>query len=66
MMDSEPAVRAFHTEIVALARKKLGRPLSVKERAFITSRRGFIALELIRDTVKAGTARNVEEYLSSE
>jgi hypothetical protein len=65
-MNSESAVRAFHKEIVSIAQKKLARPLSVKERTFISSRGGFIALKLILDTVKAGTAREVEEYLNSE
>ncbi len=62
----QPAVAGFHKEVVAIAERKLGRPLSPKERAFVTSRGGFIALEAILDTVKAGTAREVEEYLNSE
>ena len=65
-MSNEPVVRGFHQAIIAIAERKLARALSRKELAFVTSRAGFIALEAILDTVKAGTPREVEEYLNSE
>jgi hypothetical protein len=65
-MDNEPFVRAFHTAIIKAATEKLGRSLSENERRFITSRGGFITLEIIEDNVKAGKAAEVEKYLNSE
>jgi hypothetical protein len=65
-MNSAGTVRAFQRKIVAMAQQKLGRPLTAKEHAFITSRGGFIALEAILDTVEAATASELKEYLNSE
>lgn len=64
-MSSERTTRAFRREIASIAQEKLGRPLSTRERAFITSRGGFIALAAILDTVKASTAYEIEQSLNS-
>ena len=45
---------------------RLGRDLTIAEDAFITSRGGFIALEMIEDTVKSLTGKELAKYLNSE
>jgi hypothetical protein len=40
--------------------------LADAEHRFITSRGGFIALEMILDTVRGAPANEVERYLNSE
>jgi hypothetical protein len=64
-MNSEAAVK-WQKTIIADAERKLGRPLRDHEREFITSRGGFIALEMIHDSVKAAEADELEIYLGSE
>lgn len=49
-----------------MARQKLGRPLTEKETAFVNSRGGLVALEMILDTVRADTAAEIERFLNSE
>ena len=46
----------------------LGRRLRESERFFITSREGFIALEMIHDHVKSlsGKSDDLQRYLNSE
>jgi hypothetical protein len=56
----------WHRAIIADAQKKLGRKLKPYEKEFITSRGGFIALEMIHDTVKAAEKEELESYLGSE
>ena len=65
-MNSEATVKNWQRTIVADAEAKLGRPLRDHERGFITSRGGFIALEMIHDTVRAVGRDDLETYLSSE
>ena len=73
-MNSDPAAQAnertarrWQSEIVNLATERLGRSLTAAETIFITSRLGFIALEMIHDTVReAATADEIEQYLNSE
>ena len=65
-MNSEPAIRAFQARIIESAVSKLGRPLKSNEETFITSRLGFIALELIGDTVEAASPEELLDYLNSE
>lgn len=65
-MNSWLAIRSFQREIIRVSTEKLGRELTAKERKFVTSRGGFIALEMILDTVRAGDAAEVERYLNSE
>jgi hypothetical protein len=52
-MNSEAAIKNFHSAIINAASQKLGRDLTIKETKFITSKGGFIALEMILDTVKS-------------
>jgi hypothetical protein len=56
----------WHRAIIADAKKKLGRKLKPHEKEFITSRGGFIALEMIHDTVKSVGKEELESYLGSE
>lgn len=56
----------WHRAIVAEAEKKLGRKLDDHEKKFIRSRTGYIALEMIHDTVKAYGRSELESYLASE
>ena len=64
-MKAEALVEALHVEILSLASHKLGRDLTASEQEFVTSRGGFVALEAILDTVRSGTAVEVERYLNS-
>jgi hypothetical protein len=52
-MNSAGTVRALQQTIVATAEQKLGRLLTATERASITTRGGFLALEGIRDPLRA-------------
>lgn len=52
--------------IITLAEAKLGRSLSLQERAFVVSRQGCLALEAIEDTVQDLNGEKLEEYLNSE
>ena len=47
-------------------RKRLGRDLSRKEDLFVTSCGGFLALEMIEDTIKTIEGAALKEYLNSE
>ena len=53
-------------QIIETAVAKLGRKLTDPERQFITSRGGYVALEMIQDTVRGASAAEVECYLNSE
>ncbi len=64
-MDHDPTVRRWQRAIIADAKKKLGRALTTDEKTFITSRGGFIALEMIHDTVRAARREELESYLNS-
>ena len=59
-------VKSWHAHIITESEKRLGRELSDAENSFITSRGGFIALEMIEDTVKAMEGDDLREYLNSE
>ena len=65
-MDNEKLVRNWHKSIIKECQKRLGRNLTGEERIFITSRGGFMALEMIEDTVKRLAEKELEEYLNSE
>lgn len=62
----DPAICGFQQEILDLARTKLGRPLTETEERFVRSRGGFVALEMILDTVRAASPAELEKYLNSE
>lgn len=56
----------WHKAIIADAEQKLGRSLESHEREFITARGGYLALEMIHDTIKTASKEEVENYLNSE
>jgi hypothetical protein len=66
MDDNELLVRNWHNEILKECKTKLCRDLTDTEQRFITSRRGFLALEAIHDTVKSAEKDRLEAYLNSE
>lgn len=65
-MTFDLTTRRWHKAIIKDAEQKLGRPLQDHETAFVTSRGGFVALEMIHDTVKASSKQELEKYLASE
>lgn len=65
-MNSEATVKNWQKAIIADAETKLERPLRDYEREFITSRSGFIALEMIHDTVRTSEKDDLTRYLGSE
>lgn len=52
--------------IIETAQKKLDRVLTEPERAFIASRGGYMALEMIDETVNALDGDSLVQYLNSE
>ena len=54
-MNNHKAVKNWHKKILDENEQRIGRPLSAEEAKFITSRVGFIALEVIDDTVMSAT-----------
>lgn len=56
----------WHRAIIEESQKRLGRDLTGVEKTFITSRGGFIALEMIEDTVRSLEGPALEKYLNSE
>jgi microsomal dipeptidase-like Zn-dependent dipeptidase len=65
-MHNKPLARARHRNIVSLCREKLGRDLTEKEIQFVTSRGGFVALEMIMDSVSELDGKKLEAYLNQE
>lgn len=65
-MDNERLVKNWHKAIIAESQKRLNRNLTKNELLFITSRGGFIALEMIEDTVKSLEGERLVNYLNSE
>lgn len=61
-------MRNWHAAIIKDCEHILGRGLSEPEHRFITSRGGFVALEMIHDHVKSltGKAEELRRYLNSE
>lgn len=66
VMDNEDLVREWQNRIIAICEERLGRPLSSRERLFITSRAGFIALEMIEDAVSDASAEEIGKLLNSD
>jgi hypothetical protein len=64
-MDNQILVDRWHTSIIEECTSILGRPLSSAEVAFVTSRGGFLALEMIQDQVRSltGNPLELERYL---
>lgn len=65
-MKPDSTVINFQTAILVAAEKRLGRPLTVNERAFVTERQGLLSLEAIHDTVTTLSGIELERYLRSE
>jgi len=65
-MKPDRTTKNWQKKIMADAEKTLGRKLTETEIRFITSKAGFVALEMIHDTIKAGTKEEMETYLNSE
>jgi len=58
--------KKWHESITTQAVKKLGRELTQNELKFITSREGYLALEMIDESVKDLSGEPLVEYLNSE
>jgi len=56
----------FHHAVIAVAIEKLGRELTEPEHRFVMSRGGYLAFEMIYDTVRSESSANVEGYLNIE
>jgi len=65
-MDNIKTVEAWQESIISECENRLDRKITNTEKAFITSRGGLIALEMIEDTVKALKDKELESYLNSE
>jgi len=67
-MDNERLVRNWQRAILEACTASLGRPLTVVESSFVTSRGGLLALEAIEDHIKSLSARpqDLAAYLNSE
>ena len=65
-MDNKKLVWDWQSRIIAEAEKRLKRELTDTERNLISSRGGFIALEMIEDTVNDLEGDELVEYLNHE
>jgi len=65
-MDNEKMVAGWHARIEAICEGELRRQLSDAERKFVRGRHGFIALEMIQDTVTGMSFAELQAYLNSE
>jgi hypothetical protein len=65
-MNNRDLVSNWKAEIRLDCEKRLGRRLKHQEEKFINSRNGFIALEIIEDTIRSKIDNELEEYLNSE
>jgi len=65
-MNNKKAVEEWQIRIIAEAEKRLQRELTDTERKLITSRGGFIALEMIEDTVNNLEGEELVDYLNHD
>ena len=65
-MNNEKLVKNWQKNIIKECQKRLNRNLTKDELIFITSRGGFIALEMIENTVKTLEKNKLENYLNFE
>ena len=65
-MKPDRATKNWQKKIMADAEKTLGRKLTETENRFTPSKAGFVALEMIHDTIREGTKEEMETYLNSE
>ena len=65
-MSDDKLASNWHKAIFMDAEAKLERPLRDYERHFIESRGGYVALEMIHDSIRTATSVELEEYFGSE
>jgi len=65
-MIMDRTTKNWHRKIITDAERIVGRRLTTAEADFITRRGGYVALEMIHDTIKAGTKAGIVRYLKSE
>ena len=65
-MTTEAIVLNFQAAILRTVSDRLGRPMSEKERAFVTRHEGLITLESIHDYVSTLSEAQLEQYLNAE
>ena len=65
-MNNKKLVNNWQATIIREAEKRLERDLTDTERRLITSRGGFIALEMIEDTVNSLEGGALVAYLNQE
>jgi len=65
-VNKRKVVENWHARILQECKSRLGRDLTASEEKFVTSRGGFIALEVIEDTVMSVNGAELETYLNSE
>lgn len=59
-------INKWHQKLISIAEEKLGRGLTESEEDFIISRKGYIALEMIEDTLSSIDQKNLIKYLNDE
>lgn len=65
-MGEPDLVENWQEKIVSLSESKLGRPLTTREKQFIFSRGGLMALEAIEDSVRDLDLYGLQRFLNSE
>jgi hypothetical protein len=65
-MNNEKMVGAWQEKILAECERILQRPLTGAETAFVRSREGFVALEMIEDSIAAMDPAELLKYLNSD
>ena len=65
-LDNLLAPKKWQGNIMAICEDRLGRELTIRERKFILSHGGFMALEVIEDSVSEGSSDQIERLLNSK
>jgi len=65
-MENKKTIETWQKSILKECESRLNRNVTNIEKQFITTRGGFLALEMIEDTVKALKGKELESYLNSE
>jgi len=65
-MDNERLIAEWHSRIQDICEGKLQRQMSAAEKNFVWRCSGFIALEMIQDTVIGMSMSELQTYLNSE
>jgi hypothetical protein len=66
MMNNDKMVKAWQQKILDDCERILQRRLSDAEVSFVSGREGFMALEMIQDSVSGMNAHDLLAYLNSE